>query len=129
MTGILTQHEKADLHAVGFSDEQIDVLTSAEAEEIITATSGVRTNLREVREFFETIVAQARAATKGLKDPGLLQIVRAHPLDDYDDVVLYRYELNDSKLVERMTKDAVDASATGHNVYIEGRTVRRGLRA
>src|SRR5262245_39674754 len=129
MTGILTQQERADLHAVGFSDEQIDVLTSAEAEEIITATSVVTTNVREVREFIETIVAQARAATKDIKAPGVLQMIRMHPLDDDDDdVVVYRYKLDDPNLVGRMTKDAVDASATGHNIYIETRLVRPGLR-
>src|SRR5262249_5791932 len=52
-----------------------------------------------------------------------------HPLDDDDDdVVVYRYKLDDPNLVGRMTKDAVDASATGHNIYIETRLVRPGLR-
>jgi len=127
---VITPQIKADLREVGLSDEQIDVLTSAEAEEIIAATSVVVTNGQEVREFIEIIVAQARAATKEIKDPGVLQLIRAHPLaKNYDDVVIYRYELNDSKLIERMTKDAVDASETGHNIYVETRTVRRGLRA
>jgi hypothetical protein len=27
-----------------------------------------------------------------------------------------------------MTRDAIDASKNGHNVYVEGRTVRRGLK-
>jgi hypothetical protein len=124
----VTQQQKADLRAVGFSDEQIDVLTSADAEEIIAATNVVVTNTREVREFIATITAQARAATKEIKDPGILQLIQAHPLDDYDDVVIYRYELNDPNLIECMTKDAVVMSGAGHNCYIEGRTVRRSLR-
>jgi hypothetical protein len=131
VTGIVfTQQEQSDLRAVGFSDEQISGLTPQEAEEIIAAASVVVTNTREVREFLATITAQARAATKDIKDPGVLQMIRAHPLaKDYDDVVIYRYELNDPDLIERMTKDAVDMSGTGHNCYIETRTVRRGLRA
>jgi hypothetical protein len=130
MTGILTQQERADLHAVGFSDEQIDVLTSAEAKEIVTAASVVTTNLREVREFIEIIVTQARSATKDIKAPGVLQMIRMHPLDDDDDdVVVYRYKLDDPNLVGLMTKDAVDASNTGHNIYVETRLVRPGLRA
>src|SRR5215831_13715029 len=81
---------------------------------------------REVREFVETIVAQARAATEQLKDPGLLQVVLVHPADDKISGI-YRYELDDKNLAERMIADAISASEAGHNVYIEGRTVRRGL--
>src|SRR5262249_36526898 len=81
---------------------------------------------REVREFLTTIVAQARAATKHLKQPGLLQMMLIHPLDD-SNVTLYRYKLDDADLVERMTREAMSASAAGHNIYIEGRTVRPGL--
>jgi hypothetical protein len=92
------------------------------------ATSVATSNTREVREFIATIVAQARAATKDIKDPGILQLIQAHPLDDYNDVVIYRYELNDPDLIEHMTKDAVAMSEAGHNCYVEGRTVRRGLR-
>jgi hypothetical protein len=126
----VTQQQKADLQAVGFSDEQIDVLSSAEAEEIITATSVVTTNTCEVREFIAIITAQARAATKDIKTPGVLQMIRVHPLaKDHNDVVVYRYKLDDAQLVERMTKDAVDMSNTGHNVYIETRLVRPGLKA
>src|SRR5262245_33881091 len=101
MTGFLTQQEKADLRAVGFSDEQIDVLTSAEAEEIIAATNVVVTNTREVREFIATITAQAKAATEGLPQPGLLQMLLVQPLDE--SVVIYRYALDDSNLMQRMT--------------------------
>jgi len=82
---------------------------------------------REVREFLTTIIAQARAATKHLKQPGLLQMMLIHPLDDRN-VTLYRYKLDDADLVERMTREALSASAAGHNIYIEGRTVRPGLR-
>ena len=127
---VFTQQQEADLHAVGFSDEQIRELTPQEAEEIIAATNMVVTNTREVREFIETITAQARAATKDIKTPGVLQMIRVHPLaKDFDDVVVYRYRLDDAQLVERMTKDAVDMSNTGHNVYVETRLVRPGLRA
>src|SRR5262249_55278708 len=128
--GVMTQQEKADLHAVGFSDEQIDVLTSAEVEEIVTATSVVVTSPQMVREFVEIIVAQARSAMKDIKAPGVLQMIRAHPLaKNYDDVVVYRYKLDDAQLVEHLTKDAIDASTTGHNIYVETRLVRSGLRA
>src|ERR1700758_2417880 len=112
---VLTQQQEADLRAVGFSVEQIRDMTPQEAEEVIAATNVVVTNTREVREFIETITAQARAATKDIKAPGVLQMIRVHPLaKDYDDVVVHRYRLGDPNLVGLMTKDAVDMSNTGH---------------
>jgi putative DNA primase/helicase len=83
----------------------------------------------QVREFVETYVAQARAATKGLDRPGLLQMILIHPAasEGKDEVVPYRYSLDDPDLAELMTRDAISASKNGHNVYVEGRTVRLGL--
>jgi AAA domain len=124
MTGIpafLTQAMKAALRARGFTDEEITQLEPERAWEILSTP-----DQREVREFVDTIIAQARAATKELPQPGLLQMLLVHPLDD-GNVAPYRYALDDSKLVERMTSDAISASTAGHNVYIEGRTVRGGL--
>jgi len=83
-------------------------------------------NSREVRESITTLAAQAKAATKHLRDPGLLQIILIHPLTENVGTI-YRYALDDPNLIERMTGEAVNASESGHNVYIEGRTVRRGL--
>jgi putative DNA primase/helicase len=125
MTGIpfmVTQAMKAALHARGLPDEAIAELKPEQAHEILA-----RPDKREVREFIETILAQARAATKDLPQPGLLQMLLVQPLDE--SVVIYRYALDDSDLVQRMTSDAINASDAGHNVYVEGRTVRRGLGA
>jgi len=124
MTGIpafLAQAMKAALRARGYTDEEITQLEPERAWEILSTP-----DQREVREFIDTIIAQARAATKELPQPGLLQMLLVHPLDD-GNVVPYRYALDDSKLVERMTSDAISASTAGHNVYIEARTVRGGL--
>jgi hypothetical protein len=118
---MVTRAMKAALHARLLTDEQIAELTPKEAHEVLSTPDS-----REVREFLTTIVAQARAATKHLKQPGLLQMMLIHPLDDTN-VVLYRYKLDDVDLVERMTREAMSASAAGHNIYIEGRTVRPGL--
>jgi hypothetical protein len=120
MTGIpflITQPMKAALHARGLAAEEISELKPEQAHELLAAP-----DKREVREFITTIVAQAQAATKDLQDPGLLQMFRIHPLDE--SVVPYRYALDDPSLVERMTTDAIADSQAGHNVYIEGRTVR-----
>src|SRR5262245_25038556 len=79
-----------------------------------------------VREFVEIYVAQARAATSGLQEPGLLQMCLIHPANE-NVTGLYRYTLSDSKLAEQMTSDAINASENGHNVYIEPRTLKPGL--
>jgi hypothetical protein len=117
---MITQAQKDALRARGLSDEDVAQITPERAQEILTTT-----DTREVREFVETITAQARAATKDLPNPGLLQMLLAQPLDE--SAVPYRYALDDPELVRRMTSDAINASEAGHNVYVEGRTVRRGL--
>src|SRR5262249_6108850 len=73
-------------------------------------TGTISADTHEVREFVETYIAQARV----------------NPTDD-DVTSVYRYALDDPRLAERMISDAVNASAGGHNVYVEGRTVRAGL--
>src|SRR5262249_51354415 len=116
MTGIpfvITRAMKAALAARGLADEAIAELVPEKAHEILATP-----DRREVREFITTIVAQARAATKDLPQPGLLQMLRVHPLND-GSAVPYRYALDDPDLVERMTSDAINASTAGHNVYIE----------
>jgi hypothetical protein len=90
-------------------------------------TGTITAETDEVREFVETYVAQARAATKGMREPGFLQMILVHPAAD-DISGVYRYALDDPKLVQRMTTEAISASEAGHNVYCEGRTVRPGLR-
>jgi hypothetical protein len=89
-------------------------------------TDTIVADTREVREFVETLVAQARAATAEIEKPGLLQMILVNPADD-DITSVYRYAISDPNLAERMTSDAVNASAAGHNVYVEGRVVRVGL--
>jgi hypothetical protein len=124
MTGIpflITQAMKAALRARGLPDEEIAELKPESAHEILAAP-----DKREVREFVMTIVAQARAATKDLSDRGVWQMILVHPNTDGVETI-YRYPLDDEDLVERMTREAASASEAGHNVYIEGRTVRRGL--
>jgi len=76
-----------------------------------------------VREFLQIISDQARAATEGLNPPGVLQMSRLHPMSE--NLVPTRFTIGD---VEPMTKLAVTDSNAGHNVYIEGRTVREDLR-
>src|SRR5262245_11762219 len=90
-------------------------------------TDAIVANTCEVREFIETYIAQARAATKDIEDPGVLQMILVNPADEDSITSVYRYALDDPDLTERMTEEAIDASAAGHNVYCETRTVRRGL--
>jgi hypothetical protein len=125
MHAFMTNQMKDDLRACGFSEEQLAELTRQEGDEILAAARIVVSDNREVRKMIEIIVAQARAATKHLKEPGLLQVSLLHPLSE--EMVPYRYALDNPKLVEQMTREIISASEAGHNTYIEARTVRRGL--
>jgi hypothetical protein len=130
MSGIhafMTNQMKADLRACGFSEEQLHDLTPQEGDAILSAANVVMPDSDEVRKFIEIIVAQARAATKHLKEPGQLQVSLIHPSSENVSGV-YRYALDNPKLVEQMTKEVVSASESGHNTYLEARTIRRGLR-
>ena len=85
MTGIrafMTNKMKVDLRACGFSEEQLAELTPQEGDEILAAANIVAPDSNEVRKFIEIIVAQARAATQHLKEPGLLQVSLLHPLSE-----------------------------------------------
>src|SRR5262249_16310434 len=120
---LITQAMKAALRARGLTDEAIAQLTPKQAHEILA-----KPDSREGREFITTLAAQAKAATKDLPDPGLWQMILVHPSTEGVGAI-YRYALDDPELIERMTREAISASESGHNVYIEGRTVRRGLGA
>lgn len=76
-----------------------------------------------VREFMHIITAQARAATAGIERPGVLQMSRLHPTSE--NLVPSRFTLDD---IEHMIEAAICDAEAGHNVYIEGRTVRADLR-
>jgi hypothetical protein len=75
-----------------------------------------------VRRFVELIHTRATHAINGT-NAGVLQLVRIHPADE--SISVSRYRIGD---VEHMTQDAIAFGAAGHNVYIEGRTVRADLR-
>jgi len=76
-----------------------------------------------VRQFIGIIAAHARQAINGAGPPGVLQLSRLNPLDER--LVPSRFTLDD---VENMVRTAVGDALAGHNVYIEGRTVRADLR-
>jgi AAA domain/RepB DNA-primase from phage plasmid/IclR helix-turn-helix domain len=107
---------------------------------------GATTNTTTVREFMHIIAAQAKAALAAKAEAianataaepdkaqaplpvSFLQLSRLHPSDDDGtgdaNPVPSRFMLDD---VERMIAAAVADSENGHNVYVEGRTVREGL--
>jgi DNA-binding transcriptional ArsR family regulator len=76
-----------------------------------------------VREFLHIITAQAKAALAGIERPGLLQMSRLHPGSEL--LVPSRFVTDD---LEHMIQAAIVDSEAGHNVYLEGRTVREDLR-
>ena len=77
-----------------------------------------------VRQFIEIISTHAAQAINGADRTGVLQLCRINPL--HENVVPRRFGIDD---VEAMVKAAIDDAACGHNVYIEGRTVRAELAA
>ena len=77
-----------------------------------------------VRQFIELINEHVKGAINGTGQPGVLQLCRINPLDDKS-VVPSRFEIGD---VELMVETAVGDATAGHNVYLEARTVREGLR-
>jgi len=77
-----------------------------------------------VRRFIEIINEHVKKAINGAGKPGFLQLCRINPLDDKS-VVPSRFNIDD---VELMVETAVGDAAAGHNVYLEARTVREGLR-
>jgi predicted P-loop ATPase len=76
-----------------------------------------------VREFLQAIHNQAARAFVGVAQPGYLQLSRLHPTGKT--LVPYQFEIGD---LEHMIKTALADAAAGHNVYIEGRTVRGNTR-
>lgn len=80
-----------------------------------------------VRAFIALVNSHAARALHGAENPGLLQLSRAHPAMPKD-FVPTRFRIGD---VEAMVRTALADAASGHNVYVEGRTVTtdvRGLR-
>jgi hypothetical protein len=118
---MLTGKMKADLHARGLTDVDIENLTPEDAHKILSTPDE-----RAVRGFLEAFVALAIASLGGHPPPGLLQVCRKAPNDS--DVIPVRYRLDDADLVDHLTRDAIVASGAGLNVYIEGRLVRPDLR-
>jgi Family of unknown function (DUF5906) len=79
------------------------------------------TSVPEVRRFLTIVAEQARRAFANTDAPGMLQLSR---LEDGGGLVPTRFTIDD---VEEMVKLAVADSEAGHNVYVEGRTVKRGV--
>jgi RepB DNA-primase from phage plasmid len=142
---MVTNAMKADLARRGFSPEQVSNMTPAGARRIVSGgelikiddwiasslasaakagpSNAVLADEVTVRKFLEIINAQAKRAIGDAEKPGVLQISRLHPNDDI--LVPSRFAISE---VEQMTKAAVGDAAAGHNVYIEGRTVRADLK-
>ncbi len=71
-----------------------------------------------VREFLTIISEQAERAIGGSERPGFVQLTRIYPDGA---AVPRRFSISD---VDRMAKTAIADAQAGHNVYVEGRTLR-----
>ena len=76
-----------------------------------------------VHNFLGLIHFYAGQAIGNGIEPGLMQLIRIHP--DDESISVSRYAIGD---VAPMATDAIASANAGHNVYIEGRTVRKELR-
>jgi hypothetical protein len=76
-----------------------------------------------VREFVTIISEHVLKLNKGNGHPGVLQLYCLSPHDEKP--IPHRFALDD---VENIVKTAVDAAEASLNVYLEGRTLRPGLR-
>src|SRR5262245_23341109 len=72
-----------------------------------------------IEEFLRLVTAFAVRILNGCAQPGVLQLMRHDPAGKAQPVPS-RYLIDD---VEHMIADAIGASAAGHNVYMEMRTI------
>jgi hypothetical protein len=115
---IITNAMKDALRSRGLTNVEIEQLTPEQAQKILSTPDP-----RAVRECIQAIAAQAKSVLGASANPGVLQLVRLHPMSK--DLVPTRYTLDD---VEGMIKAAIADCEAGHNVYIEGRTLPVSLR-
>lgn len=73
-----------------------------------------------VSRFLTIVHEQAASALNGAPDPGFLQLGRVHPTGG--GYITTQFEIGD---VDGMARQACADASAGHNVYVEGRTVRR----
>jgi hypothetical protein len=85
--------------------------------------AALKTATDDVRTFLNIIAAQVQQALRDIADPGFLQMSRLHPASKQ--LVPTRY---DPSATDTMADDAISDSDAGHNVYLEGRTVRPDLK-
>jgi hypothetical protein len=72
------------------------------------------------RDFLTILCGHFARATEGMDHPGLMQLSVLYP-DGKSKLMPRRFRIND---LEGMVQHAKDYAESGHNVYVEGRTVR-----
>lgn len=86
--------------------------------EVSAALQGALVDEATVRAFLTLTHEAAARALNGVRDPGMLQLVRINPYGGSP--IPTRFAIGD---VDLMVKDAIRAAEAGSNVYVEGRTV------
>jgi hypothetical protein len=77
---------------------------------------------QHVRDFLTIVNEQAARVTAGMPVPGHIAMLRIHP--EKGAAAAERFMIGD---VANQTQFAIDAAVSGHNAYIEARTVRPGI--
>lgn len=87
----------------------------------------VATDPAVVRQFAERLHTHVAAAFAGVRDPGMMQLVAIHPTSET--TLTFPFKIGE---VNYMVGEAVRQADSGHNVYVEARTVsgnvKRGKR-
>ena len=76
-----------------------------------------------VRTFAERLNSHVAAAFTGYHDPGLMQLVAIHPASEA--TLTFPFKIGE---VNYMVAEAIRQAESGHNVYIEARTVQSGVK-
>ncbi|PVE26434.1 hypothetical protein DC522_01335 [Microvirga sp. KLBC 81] len=89
----------------------------------MNAHAPIQADEATVRAFLTTLHAHAASAFEGASDPGYLQLVVVHPA--VEGATPTRFAIGD---IDGMVRACLDYAASGHNVYVEARTVPKATK-
>lgn len=89
----------------------------------MSAGEPVTTDPVAVRAFAERLHSHVAVAFAGFRDPGMMQLVAIHPTSEA--TLTFPFKIGE---VSYMVNEAIRQAESGHNVYVEARTVQSGVR-
>lgn len=89
----------------------------------LSVAASLAADPQTVRSHLAKLHACAASAFEGSHQAGMMQLVRIHP--GTEDTLAFQFAIGE---VDLMAAEAVRQANAGFNVYVEGRTVRQGVR-